>query len=212
LNDPNQNPFQSPKDYDALPVEKIESPGDARPQSPLILIFAKWAVICAVSAAPSFIVAHGMHGGTLAGIFGMVSGVFLFVLLYTFAETRKSTRNLLSQKRVRIIARIGYGTRMAASIIFPVGMTIDIVCGLVSTSLTSLFFNFGSAAPGLVGAGSDHSELALFTWHFFTTIVQGILLNIVLLTYMLVIYGISWIFFRPKSRFEHLDDAKRLKS
>jgi hypothetical protein len=148
-----------------------------------------------------------MHGGTLAGIFGMVSGVFLFVLLYTYAETRKSTRNLLSQRRVRIITRIGYGTRMAASIIFPIGMSIDIACGLVSTSLTSLFISLGNVAPRTPG---NNSELALFTWHFFTTIVQGILLNIVLLTYMLVIYGISWIFFRPKSRFEHLDDAKML--
>lgn len=159
-------------------------PSDEKPRSPTT-VFLKWLAICGVSAGPSFVFALGLTTGVspIDEILGMLAGIFCFVLAYTFAELRPATQRLMSDRRIRLTARIGYGIRVAMSIAFPISMFVDLWIGLISVGITSSFHTAGEPPGG-------------FLWHFVTTIVQGILLNIVLLALMLFIYVIVLAVYR----------------
>lgn len=181
-NDP-VNPFQAP----SVETPYLPRAEDSRLKQPSVsLVFAKWLVICLISAAPSFVMALVLARDSVVDeIVGMFLGIFVFVGLYTFAEMRPQVQALLSDPRKRLTAKIGYGIRIGISILFPVGLYLDIAVGFISVSITT----------ALAGGGSEN-DVGGFTFHFFTTLVQGTLLNLILLTLMLFIYVLVLAFHR----------------
>jgi hypothetical protein len=78
-----------------------------------------------------------------------------------------------------------YGTRIAITIIFPVGYFLDLYCGLASISLTQAF-------TGTEFALRD--EVADFHQVLLTTLIQGTVMNVVLGVFgllVLVILAVS---------------------
>ncbi len=138
--------------------------------SEVILRGGIWTVICAISAAPSFMWASHEHDPL-----GMVCGVAAFVLFYTVVTSTEWFARFERRPFVRRTLRIGLGTRLGASIVFPVGMALDLFPGVLSVALVSQVFR----NPGSLG------------FAFATTLVQGGFLNCILGAYMLAAYGIQ---------------------
>ncbi|EMI21768.1 membrane protein [Rhodopirellula maiorica SM1] len=81
-----------------------------------------------------------------------------------------------------------YGTRVLISVAVPIGGTLDIICGVVSTSLASKLTGFQFEPTGVA------NNLVTFGESFFpvllTTLIQGSLMNVVLAIYGIVVFGI----------------------
>ena len=122
----------------------------------------------------------------------MICGILSFVFGYTLLESRPAVQRLLARdSALRLATKIGYGTRIGISILFPIGIYLDLVIGIfaVGTSewLSSLVA-VGSFAPTIHGDGG--SSGGGFVGYFVTTVIQGVLLNVVLFGYLLIVYGI----------------------
>lgn len=131
---------------------------------------------------------------------GMSSAIILFIVGYSIVETQPVVRRLMQDPRKRLAARITYGIRMAISIIFPIGLGIDMFIGLASIMLVSPFFQ------SQAGFGEDGS----FLMHFVTTIVDGILMNILVLLVMAPIFGLCVLFYRMPPEVSHTPDYPRI--
>lgn len=184
-----ESPYQPPKHFEP----SVVAPHPARPYSieDSILVFLKWLAICAVSAAPSFVLGLILEGANAAAIAGMVCGVLCYVIAYTGFEHLRYVRHLMRDRVVRRTAKIGYGTRIAISVLFPIGFYLDMFVGLVSVSFGGWFMMlFGRDGPVQEGQGD-------FLSHFVLTVVQGACLNVILLVYMLVVYAIARALMHP---------------
>ena len=177
-----QNPYQAPSAYQ-LPAEDVEELGDLplQPASPLRSL-VRWSFVCFISAAPSFF--WGMviadENFAMKGA-AMVTGVLIFVAMYTAVDCTRQIRKLMTDRTFRLVAKIVYGTRIGMSILFPIGLYIDMIFGLFSIAATTTVFQIdhqqGPVAP-----------LADSFWAFLaTTLFQGVLLNFFLFAYALVV-------------------------
>ncbi|MBN1512863.1 MAG: hypothetical protein JXB13_12685 [Phycisphaerae bacterium] len=129
--------------------------------------FLQWTGICAISSVPSFVVARDEFDTA-----GMVAGVTVFILAYTAVTGTQGFRRLKAEPFVKTTLYIGYGTRLAMSVLFPVGLFLDVWTGLASIEIVRLFL----ADPnGFAGT------LAI-------TILQGVFLNIILAVFMGAVY------------------------
>ena len=139
--------------------------------------FLLWAGICCVSAAPSFAWAHEeFHRGA------MVLGVALFTIAYTAFTSTERFEQFHRRPFVRRTLYIGYGARLAASIVFPVGVGMDLLPGMLSVNLVQGAFRL-----------NPHT----FAGTLLTTVVQGTLLNVLLGLFMLSVYGIQRLTMKP---------------
>lgn len=130
-----------------------------------------WTAVCVVSAAPSFVIAaHQYHQGAMA------LGVVVFILIYTGLTSTAAFERFHRRPFVRRTLYIGYGTRMAISIIFPIAMFPDIVAGTLSISIVREIFRL---------------EPSTFAGTFLTTCVSGTILNVMVLALMLVVYALQ---------------------
>jgi TRAP-type mannitol/chloroaromatic compound transport system permease large subunit len=134
---------------------------------------------CAIGGAPSFLLAPPDCNKA-----GMACGVALYVLLYTAATSTFWFAQFERRPFVRRTLRIGYGTRVGMSIIYPVGVVADIAPGIIS----------------LVIVESIIQGRASFAFSFATTVVQGVFLNCILGVYMLIVYGVQRAFCRRPPR------------
>ena len=181
------NPYASPC---LPPADELDSRLSAVPSYRPLRVLARWTLICAISAAPSFFWGCGLHhGGEHIG--AMLSGIAVFVLAYTAAEGTSSYRLLVLQPYVRRTLLIGYGTRLALSILFPLGLALDMFVGIISLSIVNAVH---IEELSLVGQESGGPA---FLAVFLTTIVQGGLLNALLFVYMLCLYAIQWFCWPP---------------
>jgi len=157
-----QNPFEAPQHVDSLPAvaEMIEKP--FRPG----IVFSKWLLICSISAAPSFLT---------------------FVVLYVWIESLPFVRSKLADRRLRRAVKIGYGIRIGISIIFPVAIVLDLYCGLMSVSVVNAVL--GIEGFESVGTNSAFPLFKLIQFYL-TTLVQGVVLNILLGGWTLFVYVI----------------------
>jgi hypothetical protein len=128
-----------------------------------------WTVICSISAAPSFAWASRQFNRS-----GMVFGVALFIALYTTLSCTPTFEDFHSRPHVRTTLYVGYWVRVGLSILFPLGMGLDLVPGLISLNIVN--------ATGL--------RPESFAGTLATTIVQGTILNILLFFFMLIVYSI----------------------
>jgi len=169
------------------------------PEKPVSVpwVLAKWFLVCGISAGPSFLLGLIVANSQLSQIAGMLAGVITFIIAYTILECHPKVRVLIRKRFVRTTARIGYGMRMLVSVVFPLGAYLDISTGILSIGIVNFFFGVSGTGRGEFGNQFD-SPIISFLWFYSTTLIQGLFLNIILLVFMLVVYGIAVFFGRPK--------------
>ena len=114
----------------------------------------------------------------------MIIGILIFAMGYTLADYRTAHFSWRRRRLTRRTLKIAYGTRIVISLLVPLGAYVDIACGVVSLGLTESVTGEGLATSE---AGNRMSFFATLL----TTLVQGVLLNIVLAVYALVILGLQ---------------------
>lgn len=171
-----ENPFQSPATV-SLVVDGDQPQTKNDLVRATLIAAARWSLICGISAIPRWVIAAG---NTTAVIGGMATGVLLFIVGYTFLDVWTRRHPLRQRTDVKTTLAITYGTRIAISLLFPIGFFADMFCGVVALSITGFFFQT---------ADLDIAQLE-FTSTLLTTLIQGCLLNGVLAGYGLLVYAV----------------------
>lgn len=138
---------------------------------------ALWTLVCLVSAAPSFLWSMREFDQRAIAV-----GVVLFILAYTAATSTAAFERFHNLPFVRRTLYVGYGLRLAASLLFPVGMMIDVYPGLLSVAVVE---------DGLHLRGRGFGPTLAIT------VVQGTLLNVVLFVIMSLVYAIQRLTMKP---------------
>lgn len=170
------NPFSPP--LDSTPPFNPEFDKDSRPKSWLYRL-GIWTIICLLSAGPSFF--WGMSTVAREQLLAMCLGVAIFIMAYTIGDGVTASKNWRRDRRTRLTLRIGFITRMVISVVFPLGGAIDLFCGINSVRFVGLIMQFNSEQP----------NSANFIQTLVITLVQGIILNAVLVGYMLIVHTIQ---------------------
>lgn len=178
------NPFAAP--LTSATIEPLPGNPDPLPTPKLPNVFAKWLLVCVCAAGPSFFIGGGIGNWRGSAVLGMVIGVLIFVVGYTALEFTKVIQQQMANPVSRRAAWIAYFTRVAISI-FLIGAYLDMLCGVFAIGISS-------AVTGIQGNLANTSRGDVSTWveclqYMFTTLVQGVLLNLVLFAYM----GIVWV-------------------
>lgn len=182
------NPYAAPA---SLPVEQATlAAGEYQPRP--LRALARWTLICVMSAAPSFFWGCALHKQP-HHIAGMICGILAFILVYTAIECTHYYHQIISRPHVRCAALIGYGTRVLMSVIFPVGLFVDMFTGVWSVAIAQSVFRASADVP-------DGSMAASFLQVFVATVIQGAFLNAMLLVYMLFIYSTLRVLTRIRRR------------
>jgi predicted membrane protein len=127
------------------------------------------AFTCAGCAIPSLIWSQDFDlAARLLGVAMFAIASAIVVITFTYEQW-------VQDENVRTAIRIGYGTRLTLSLLFPLGMAIDLFPGMLSLSIA-----------GLDGAGRGAS----FALVLRTTIVQGILLHVILWLFIAIVLPI----------------------
>ncbi len=176
-------PDGEPSEPDGDPV------ADDRPEPASFMRTAiRWLIVCSISAVPSFFFGLAVTNGQIAA---MVLGILIFAIGYTLLDFGTAEWRFRRNPVTRRTMKITYGTRIAISIIFPVGAAIDLCCGVLSVGLTEMITGGGlRLAERDSGAGTFASFLATV----FTTIVQGLVMNAVMAVYALIVHAIQLAF------------------
>ncbi len=184
-----ESPYRPPQ-YDGPPLKKEQLSAVAQ-YSPkqTVKIYLKWTLICVVSAAPSFVLGLVLDGAKFSAIAGMVTGVLVFVFAYTVVEHHPFIRKRMKLLAYRRTAWIGYGTRIAISIIFPIGFYLDLIVGMFTVSVCGWFFRL-AGMPEITGSGPADGS---FVTHFIMTVVQGFCLNVILFGYLGIVFAIVFL-------------------
>lgn len=135
-----------------------------------------WTLICCASAAPSYMFAANEFNRP-----AMAVGVALFILAYTALTSTAAFERFHNRPFVRTTLYTGYSLRLLLSGCFPLGMGADVLPGMLSVSAVQ--------AIGLNPHG--------FKGTLLTTIVQGTLLNILLMLFMALVYAAQKLFLTP---------------
>jgi len=185
------NPFASPAVAVASAIPDFDPDTEIR-EFNFGKSLAKWLLICFVCAAPSFYFGLVLGRSYFIQSAAMVMGILTYVALYVYVESLAWTRRRLMDRSLRLAVKIGYITRIVVSVLFPVGMFLDIFCGMLSVSATSAIFGveFGPMRTEMADVGAPF----VFFWFYLTTLVQGTLMNIVLGAYTLIVYAIALLF------------------
>ena len=139
--------------------------------------FLMWSVVCWVAAGPSFVLALMSVTNSAADIFAMALAVFLFVFAYTVASGSSLYFSLNRTPGMRAALRTGFITRMILSVLWPFCVTIDGIVGSVVLEATRPLWSF-------------FQPLGVF----FTTICQGIALNVIMFVYMAAVFFVIRFF------------------
>jgi len=191
----NLNPYASPLQ---VPIETAVLVTPDR-SSRRLRALGRWTLICGISAAPSFFWGCALHR-EFAHVVGMICGILVFVIGYTVVECTHYYQQVITRPHIHRTALIGYGTRILVSVIFPVGLAIDMMTGMVSVAIVENTWPTDSLEFSEMSAAA--SAFAVFL----TTIVQGVLLNIVLFGYMLGVYGSLRVLARVRQRLRERKD------
>ncbi|MEM1209409.1 MAG: hypothetical protein AAGI54_09090 [Planctomycetota bacterium] len=150
-----------------------------------------WCVVVAASAAPSFAMGTLMQNADPVGVLAMCLGLVLIIAGYVRWTVSAWGRRLRRLPFIMLTAYIGYGTRIALSMIAATGigafpdMLVGVVVGLTLDSVLSAGFSLSqwndSAASGLVHFA------AILVW----TLLTALAWNLILGVYMLALYGLQ---------------------
>lgn len=174
-----QNPYAPPEGrlelHDALADEGVR-PKNKKPAS-LKRAAIRWFLVCSISAVPSFYLGSEASQGQFAA---MTLGVLIFASGYTILDHKTALKKFRQNRLISITLRSVYVTRMLLTLFFPIGMGIDMVCGIFSVGCTESLF--GATA------------IRTFPGALFTTLTQGVLLNLVLAIYGVLVAGLFMLF------------------
>lgn len=142
----------------------------------------RWGVICFVSSVSSW---RWVAEIEIADWFPAVfAGILCFVFAYALVGANAGVHRWSQRTDVRLTLRIGYLTRMAISVIVPVGMAVDVYPGYIASMFVTQ----------VLGAEDMEALLPVFL----ITIVHGILLNVMLILFMALVFPIVRIWRRPE--------------
>jgi hypothetical protein len=142
----------------------------------ILLRLVLWTAVCTVCAAPSFYWARTDQGHPTNA---MALGVGIFIVAYTIVTSTTAFERLRHRPFVGRTLRIGYALRLAISLGYPIGMAADLLPGLLAMRTVEEVFG--------IPFRSFRGTLA-------TTLVQGVYLNVLLILFMLFIYGVQRLF------------------
>jgi hypothetical protein len=142
-----------------------------------------WTLLCSISAIPSFLWSRIGYNDA-----AIVCGVCLFIILYTVFTSTPQFLRFREKPFVRRTLYIGYATRILVSVIFPVGMALDLIPGLISIGLVE-------SGGRSIGPSAGITESFIKT--LLITIIQGTILNIILSVYMLILWVFQRLFCKP---------------
>lgn len=178
-----ENPYAPSALTDSTP-EVSQETRTTRPN--LIYSILCWSGICIVSAAPSYAwgystIAHNQH-------LAMWTGIIIFIAGYVLLDQSPLAQRIKQHPQLHLAMRIAYGTRLGISALFPIGMAIDVLCGLLSTGIVSFF----TRQAGPLGLGMDPGpDEQSFAFCLILTLVQGVILNAVIGLYCLIVLGLT---------------------
>ncbi|NLE60502.1 MAG: hypothetical protein GX616_19325, partial [Planctomycetes bacterium] len=89
-----------------------------------------WTAICSISSIPSFVWAK-MSAGDFDTI-AMITGIVVVIIIYVWATGTQAVVRLQARPRAARAFRIGYLVRLFLSSLFPLGMGVDMIPGLLS--------------------------------------------------------------------------------
>ena len=173
------NPYAAPT-VEATARESVK--GTELKQVSIFNALARWTLICALSAIPSFVFGFSFTQHYLK-VPAMIAGVLVFAVSYAYIDVRPRWRRWMADGLTSNCIKWTYGLRIAASIIFPVGGFNDLLVGMLSVNAVGAVFRGFSGG----GAGQISNPVQIFV----TTLVQGLLLNVELLLIAMLLIGIS---------------------
>lgn len=138
---------------------------------------AVWSVICSIGGAPSFI-----FGSVEYSEPGMICGVVMFILAYSVVTTTQWFHRFRRRPFMERTLRVGFGTRVLISVIFPVGFLVDICLGTASIGIARVL---GFVAHDFV------STLII-------TLIEGSLMSGALVVFMALVYGLQRMLLKPQ--------------
>jgi hypothetical protein len=168
-----------------------EPPLDPLSRKDVLRAIRLWTLVCTVSAAPSFVVSLWL-GATWDRAAAMVAGIIVFIAVYSRIYCLPTVRRLRRIKIWHNTFRAVYGTRLALSIAFPLGVYLDLVFGM----LTAVVMKALEGSDTSIFTRDTASLAGSFTHTFVWTMLQGGLINLVLAVYMLVVFGLFAMFMR----------------
>ncbi|AMV33905.1 hypothetical protein VN12_17380 [Pirellula sp. SH-Sr6A] len=172
------NPYQA-----SIYTEPIKASAPSTPTSfSYLRSFGTWTLVCGVAAAPSFIIATSIiPRGTWPA---MLVGIAIFIVLYVLMDYRTHDKAFRQRKAIRYSLYATYILRLIASIIFPIGTFIDLMCGFCSAVIVSPFqLEMRPDVPA-----TSMAFLAVFLW----TITHAIVMHVVLL----IVWVSIWLFLK----------------
>lgn len=190
------NPYQASTQYAPVQARVIE---DVYKKRGLPWIFGKWLLICYLCAGPSFFFGLMVTDGTVGAITGMVVGVFCYVVGYTIFECTPLVQRSLQDRIIRRAATIGYLTRIVFSL-FPVLAPLDMFLGIASTTGGSYVLKLFYPTSGAMLGAENQAFAPALTFSFSATIIQGALMNVVLLGFVALVYGVCCLVMDPLKR------------
>ncbi len=153
----------------------LDIPLEEKPFPTLPSTILRWTLVCGIAAVPSFVIGLNVTEGQFLG---MVTGIAIFVAGYVWADLVTRNRPWRRYRNIRITLRTVYILRLIVSIILPAGMIVDMFTGMIAVVTVTSITQFDDGT----GLG--------FISTVFTTLIQGVLLNILLMVLALCIYPI----------------------
>lgn len=144
----------------------------------------RWAAVCGISAAPSFFIAIGIGPHRAAP---MILGVLCFVFAYVCVDAMTYHKPWRALPKVRGLMIFCYATRIVITVIYPLGLGIDMLTGMASYSIV------GSVAGPISARATEPIETGMGVT-FALTIVQGCLLNLLLAAWGVIGFFFVWLF------------------
>ncbi len=148
----------------------------------LARVVVRWLLVCSFAAGPSFVLGINLGENQVPP---MVIGILCFVALYVWADWTTWSWPIRQSTLTRRILMFTYITRVVITIVFPIGMVVDMVAGICSMSIVGFAFqttNMDVLVP------SDPGQMTFLT-ALLTTLIQGLLLNLVLALVAIVAFG-----------------------
>ncbi len=133
--DDSLNTFAAP--LTSATIDPLPGNPDPLPPPKLSNVIAKWMLICACAAGPSFFIGAGVGDWRTPAVLGMVIGVLVFVIGYAALEFTTAVQQQMENPVSRRAAWIAYITRVGISVVFPVGLFLDVICGAFAVGISS---------------------------------------------------------------------------
>jgi hypothetical protein len=171
---PLNNPYVAPQ-HTAPAAGTGETGAFTRPA--LWRVTLTWLGLCAIGGAPSFVLAMSVVSHPLR-VPTMLLGVLLFALICVIVHLYIAAPRLRRMPRLRAAVRTAYSLRVVATMLMPFGWFFDMSCGAASVQLANSLFGSVDRHPGTI---------------LFTVLLQGVLLNAVLLALIPPLYAVILI-------------------